>query len=112
MAADRPMTWRRVKPLRLRMPASLPGRGLPQLDLVAVWVHHPAELAEFGFFDLVHHLAALGAQCGDDAMQVFDPVIDHELRLAGIEVVRFRLENAPHGGADRVRAARRFPAEG
>src|SRR5690349_10651390 len=41
---------------------SLPLGRLPKLDLVALRIHDPAELAEFGLVGLVEHLAAFAAE--------------------------------------------------
>ena len=73
-AMRRPM---RVVPLSRsggRTADSLPVGKLPQLDLVAFRVHHPAELAVLGVVGLLEHIASFPAHRLKQGVQVGDAV--------------------------------------
>src|SRR5512139_673912 len=93
-------------------PFSEPGRGLPELDLVALRIHHPAELAELRFLDLVLHVATLLAKGVEERVQVVDAVVDHEGRGARREIVALALEEVPDGRPVEGLALRVDPPEG
>src|SRR6478752_7214047 len=57
---------------------SLPFGRLPELNLVAFRIHHPAKFPVLGVVRLLEHVAALGAQRRQQGGQVMDAVIDHE----------------------------------
>jgi len=56
--------------------------GLPDFDLVYLWIDDPAELAALKVIDLVEDLAALVAMGLQQRSKVVDPVTNHEAGCA------------------------------
>ena len=108
--ADPPSNGWRTRSRRSSKRESSLSRGrFPQLDLVAIRIHDPAELAEFGILRLADHLATFLAQCCEQVVQLLDAVVHHERRGAGLEVVGGCVEQAPRGGAVAIRVVRARP---
>ena len=59
----------------------LPFGRLPELDLVAFRIDHPAERAVLGTLDLVDHVAAFAAQGSQQAVEVANYVAPEHLEL-------------------------------
>src|SRR5262249_750388 len=72
---------------------------LPQLDLVAVGIHDPRELAVLVGIGALHKLDALFLELREQRRQVVDPVVDHEARRGGAEPLRLALSDVPDGEA-------------
>src|SRR5689334_12294800 len=69
--------------------SSLPIGRLPQLDSVALWVNHPAELPVLRFVDLLFDMHAFRSKRDEQRMQVGDAVVDHERCRARSELLRW-----------------------
>src|SRR5215211_6821267 len=65
----------------------LPFRWLPELNLVALWIHDPSEFSILRVVGLVEHVTALFAQRFEKPREIFDSIVDHEGRLARSEVL-------------------------
>src|SRR3954471_25016323 len=81
------------------MAGSLAFRWLPELHLVALGVHHPAELAVARIVRLLQHVATFFAKRGEECREVLDSVVHHEGRIARREVVAIGGAHRPDGHA-------------
>src|SRR4029079_1087175 len=90
---------------------SLSVRRMPELDFVALGVDDPPELSELGIVRLFEYVAALAAQRLQEALQIGDPVVDHEGRLAGREMVAVGAAHRPDRRARNRIAGRIGPAK-
>src|SRR5580765_160519 len=88
--------------------SSLPVGRLPQLDLVALGIDHPAELPILGFVDLLLDVHTFRTQGGEQRVQVGDAVVDHE---RGGEVLGVGGKQAPGRGPATFRIVRALPVE-
>ncbi len=79
--------------------AVIPAFWLPQLDLVAVRIHDPGELAVLVRFRALPDFDAGCFQLGNHAGHVVDAVVDHERRGAGPEPVAVLRRDMPDGNA-------------
>src|SRR5262249_37344522 len=70
---------------------------LPQLDLVAIGIHDPGELAVLVGVGSLHDLDAVLLELREQRRQVVDPVVDHEAGGAGAEPLRLALGDVPDG---------------
>src|SRR4029450_10474043 len=70
---------------------SLPLWRLPELNLVALWIHDPSEFPVLRVVGLLEHVATFLAQCFEKCCQIFDSMFDHEGRLARSEMFAVRL---------------------
>src|SRR5690349_9391328 len=77
----------------------VPGHRLPELDLVVVGIEDPGELAVLVRLGPLEDLDAGRAQLGEELVEVVDPVVDHEARLARAEPVAVRARDVPRGHA-------------
>jgi hypothetical protein len=64
---------------------------LPKLDLDPVAIEDPGELAIFLIL-AAEYLDPLGFELGGEGVEIVDPEIDHEGRIARVEIVARRLE--------------------
>src|SRR5438874_7729457 len=67
--------------------SSLPLWRLPELNLVALWIHDPSEFPVLRVVGLLEHIATFLAQCFEKCCQIVDSIVDHEGRLARSEVL-------------------------
>src|SRR5690606_31882907 len=67
--------------------AVIPPDRLPELDLVAVRVHHPGELAVLVRLRAIDCLDAGGLQLCQQRVEIVDAVIDHEADSLGAKQV-------------------------
>src|SRR5690242_8881155 len=81
------------------VPVSLPRGRLPQLDLVSLRVHHPAEFSILRVVDLLENVAAFFPECLQEAGQVSDAIVHHEGGRAGRELLAAEPEEGPCRGA-------------
>src|SRR5690606_30381053 len=77
----------------------VPEHRPPQLYLAAVRVDDPRELAVLVRFRTPEDLDAGRPEVREQLVQVVDPVVDHERRVAGREPRGVRLRDAPDGEA-------------
>src|SRR5215207_2040565 len=66
---------------------SLSRGWLPELDLVALGIHDPTELAVPGVVRLLQDVASFLPKSLEQSGQVLDTIVDHEGRLARREVL-------------------------
>src|SRR5215210_5570725 len=75
--------------------SSFPWQRLPELNLVALWIHDPSEFPVLRVVGLLEHIATFLAQCFEKCCQIFDSIVDHEGRLARSEVLAVRWTDRP-----------------
>src|SRR5258708_16542593 len=97
MAGVGPLDGRLRRRHDLRAWGSLPRRGLPKFDLVALWVHDPTELPVLGVVRLFQDVASFVPKRLKYSGQVCDAIVDHEGRLAWREVLTIGGAYGPHG---------------
>src|SRR5687768_15663802 len=74
----------------------VPRLRLPELDLVAVRVHDPRELAVLVRFGSLDDRHALRTQLLEQPIEVVDAVVDHERRRARTEPLAVLPRHMPH----------------
>src|SRR4051812_3189967 len=83
----------------LRLLVLLPDRRLPQLDLVAVGIHDPGELAVLVLLGPLDDRDAVLLELRENSPEIVDAVVDHEARRTRVEPLRLALGDVPDGEA-------------
>src|SRR4051812_47091394 len=77
----------------------VPELGLPELDLVFVWVEDPRKLPVLVRFGSLDDFPPRRAQLLHQRAEIIDAVVDHEGRVAGAEPLAVFVRDMPGGDA-------------